>query len=135
IINRWFDLILNTYPQQTAEFVKTEKNQFANPVGWTIRKGIEGIFDGIIQNKDVDKFLEDIIKIKAVQGVAPSQAISFIFVLKQAIREKIGSEDNELLALESKIDRLATISFDIFMKCREKIYQLQTNEMMKWGVQ
>jgi hypothetical protein len=50
------------------------------------------------------------------------------------IREELGSEaskeqiNNELLHLESKIDKLALISFDIYMKCKEKIYELRANE-------
>ncbi len=131
IINRWFDLIVDSYPQNTADFIKSEKNRFANPVGWIIKKGIEDIFEGIIQNKSDAQFfpiLEDIIKIRAVQEFAPSEAISFIFLLKQALCEKVVIENNELFAIESKIDTLAGISLDIFMKCREKIEQLKANE-------
>ncbi|MDI6735028.1 MAG: RsbRD N-terminal domain-containing protein [bacterium] len=134
IINRWFDLIVDSYPQNTADFIKSEKNRFANPVGWTIKKGIEDIFEGIIQNKSDAQFfpiLDDIIKIRAVQEFTPSEAISFIFLLKQAMCEKIAIENTELFAIESKIDTLASISLDIFMECREKIKQLKTNEGKK----
>jgi hypothetical protein len=34
-----------------------------------------------------------------------------------------------LLLFESKIDDLALLSFDIYMKCREKIYELKSNEV------
>jgi hypothetical protein len=128
IINRWLELIFETYP----EFVKKEKDQFANPIGYTIKKGIEEIFDWLIQKDDVNRLfpvLESIIKIKAVEENTPSSAISFIFLLKQVIREKLKIEDleiKELLAFEAKIDKLANISFDIFMKCKEKIYELKT---------
>ncbi|MEW5767073.1 MAG: RsbRD N-terminal domain-containing protein [bacterium] len=138
IISRWFDLILNTYPPETADILKGEKNQFANPMGHTILKGIEDIFDGLIQENDPDKFapiLDNMVRIRAVQELAPSEAISFIFLLKQALREEVKVKNNEileeLLSLESKIDHLAVVSFDIFMKCREKIYELKAKEMRK----
>ena len=133
IINRWFDLILDTYPE--ADVLKKEKDRFANPVGHTILTGIEDIFDGILADYDLDKFLpllDNIIRIRAIQEFAPSVAISFIFLLKQAIREEVKVRNNgifeELLVLESKIDSLAAISFDIYMKCREKIHELKANE-------
>lgn len=133
ILDRWFELILNTYPQQTQEFVKREKDPFANPIGYTIKKGIEGIFDWLLQVDETNRvftILEGIIKIKAVENISPQEAISFVFLLKQAIREKVKIEKfcKELLTFESKIDKLATISFDIFMKCKEKIYQLKNNK-------
>jgi myo-inositol catabolism protein IolC len=34
----------------------------------------------------------------------------------------------ELLKLESKIDQLCLMAFDIYMQCREKIYQISANE-------
>jgi hypothetical protein len=47
--------------------------------------------------------------------------------LEAEIREKRLYE--ELLALESRIDALSLQSFDIFMKCREKIYDLKATEL------
>jgi hypothetical protein len=34
-----------------------------------------------------------------------------------------------LLALESRIDSLALFSFDIFVACREKLYDIKANEL------
>jgi hypothetical protein len=61
--------------------------------------------------------------------------MSFIFLLKKAIRESLGNKIHEthisegLLLFESKIDDLALLSFDVYMKCREKIYELKSNEV------
>ena len=35
---------------------------------------------------------------------------------------------DDLLVLESKIDDLALIAFDVYMACREKLYSLSANE-------
>ncbi len=35
----------------------------------------------------------------------------------------------ELAALESRIDDMALLAFDLFMGCREKIYELRANEV------
>jgi hypothetical protein len=57
------------------------------------------------------------------------------FFLKDVIREYTQKEIsearlfNELLLFESKIDMLSLIAFNLYMQCREKIYELKANEM------
>jgi len=140
ILNRWFDDIVETYPAETTKFLKAQKNQFANPVGSTILQGVENIFDELLKGLDAERitlFLDNIIRIRAVQDFTPPQALAFIFSLKKIIREETAKGpldtdiSNELLELESKIDNLALISFDIYMKCREKIYEIKANEVKR----
>lgn len=137
IVKKWFDLIIDNYPADASDFLKRQKNRFSNPVGHTISQGIDGLFDEILHGIDSEKlfpFLNDIIKIKAVQDFSPSKAISFVFLLKQAIREEMGSEikkkqmSDELRLFEEQIDELALLSFDIYMKCRERIYEIKADE-------
>ena len=64
--------------------------------------------------------------------------MNFFALLKNAIREELKSELverqllEELLFFESKIDAMALLSFDIYMKCREKLFQLKVNELQSW---
>jgi hypothetical protein len=138
ISKTWFDLIVETYPQDTANFLKTQKNRFGNPVGYTISEGIEVVLEELSVGLEVERvspFLDNIIRIRAIQDFTPSQAISFIFLLKKVLRKELAKEIREqqlfeeLLMIESKIDELANISFDIYMTCREKIYRLKANEL------
>ena len=54
--------------------------------------------------------------------------------LKNIIRDNLKKEladsrtADEMLQFESKIDSLVLAAFDIYMECREKIFQLQANE-------
>jgi hypothetical protein len=149
ILGRWFSLIMETYPAETSGFLENKKSQFTNPVGHIISKGIEELFEGLLESDsyqpdkiDSEKFtpiLDSIVRIRAVQDFTPSQSIAFIILLKKIIREElknypdISRQENlvveELSALESKIDNLTLLSFDIFMKCRERIYELKANEV------
>ena len=140
ILTLWFDTIVETYPPETAKFLRSQKSQFANPVGSTILRGIEGVFDALIEGGEPQKispFLDNIIRIRAVQDFTASQAVSFIFSLKTTIRDSLGAEiaeqglTEDLVLLESRIDDLALMTFDIYMKCREKIYDLKANEARK----
>lgn len=137
IVKRWFEAILETYPADTAKFLKTQKNQFANPVGSTISREIEQLFHELLQGIDPEKvspFLDRVIRIRAVQDFTPAQAVSFVYFLKKVIREELASEIErgqlfeELSVFESRIDHLALLSFDIYMRCREKLYELKAND-------
>jgi len=137
ILERWFQLILETYPADTSRFLKQQKDRFINPVGYTISQEIEALYDELLQEMNPDKLaacLDNIIRIRAVQDFPPSQTIAFIFLLKKAIREELASEiaENrvleELSKFESKIDKLVLLALDIYMKCREKVYEIRVNE-------
>ncbi len=138
ILKKWLYLILETYPADTSRFLKNEKNRFANPVGYTISKEIDAIYEELLHGMDSDKIfplLDNIIRIRAIQSFSPSQAIVFTFLLKKAVREELESEIKEnrifeeLLEFESRIDKLALLSFDVYMKCREKLYEIRANEV------
>lgn len=140
ILKKWFDAIMETYPTQISGFLKGQKNRFTSPVGYTFYEGMEGLIDGLIEGmplEEVSPFLDDIIKIRAVQDFSPSQAIAFVFDLKRIISEELrnmgnahGVIDNAatLSAVESELDNLALMSFDMYMKSREKIYELKASE-------
>jgi len=142
ILKRWFDFILESYPAGTAQFFKNKKNRFSNPVGYTISQGVESLFDEILQGIDqgidtekVSLFLDNIIRVRAIQDFTPSKAVSFIFLLKKVLREELdreiqeNSNAEELRTIESRIDDLALLAFDIFMTCREKIYELKAMQL------
>jgi len=137
LIDSWFDEILKTYPADTQNFLKN-KNRFSNPVGQTIAEGIEKIFDALLGEADAEatnSFLDDIIRVRAVQDFTPSQAVSFILLLKDSLLKELKKHSQgdipyeELLEFDSRIDRLTLSCFDIFVKCREKLYDIKANEL------
>lgn len=137
ILSRWLELILETYPTDAQRFLKRQKDPFANPVGTTIKAEAEKLYKELLQGMDpghLSLFLDGIIRIRAVQDFTPSQAISFVFLLKNIIREEVGKEIrgqqllDELMIFESRFDEVALLAFDVYMKRREKIYEIRANE-------
>ncbi len=138
IIKEWFNITVNSYPPDTAAFLKRQKDHFANPVGSTISQNLGPLFDELVMEMDPDtitNLLDPIIRIRAVQVIlSSSQAVAFIFSLKEAVRKNLKKELldnkilNELLLFESKIDELGLTAFDIFVKCREQIYNFKAYE-------
>lgn len=140
IVKKWCDVVLSTYPQESQKFLRKQKDRFANPVGRAIFEGIESIFDELLHEANADKigiFLDNIIRVRAVQDLSPSQAVGFIFGLKKVIREELESEiikeeiTEDLAAFDSKIDALALFCFDIYTQCRQQIFDIRVKEVKK----
>ena len=139
-MERWFQAILSGYPTDAARFLQKETDRFANPVGHAISKGTEILFDELLQGCESAKTssaLADIIRIRAVQDFSPSRAVGFLLLLKKAIREELSDEIvtnrlwDEVLAFEGRIEELTFSAFDIYMECREKLYELKATEVKK----
>ena len=140
ILKRWLELILDAYPPDSRKFFASQKNRFANPVGANLSEGLEGLFDGLVQGVDSEsdsfsEFLDKIVRIRAVQDFSAAKAVGFVFFLKTAVRETLrkGTLDNktfqELLEFESRIDSLSLLAFNIYMQCRETIFEMRATEI------
>jgi hypothetical protein len=96
------------------------------------------LFDGILDNRPAEEMrgaLDGVVRIRAVQDLSPSEGIGFVFLLKQAIGEVLQGSDavlsggGGLAELHRRIDRLALEAFDLFVHCRETIYDLRVREI------
>ncbi len=141
IFERWLDQIFSTYPPETVGFLKREKDRFNNPVAFRIYEGAKGLLDAVIVGataEEVSNFLDEIIRIKAMQDFSPSQALAFVFLLKKIVREELAKEIRadvglaaEVLDLESQIDGMALLGFDVYQKRREKLYEIRVDEVKR----
>ena len=134
ITKDWFETVAATYAPDTADFFKRQKDPFANPVGNTIFNSIKKLFDELLSQmnrEEIKSCLDPLVRIRAVQDFSPSKATSFILSLKKVIITHLQKElrdtqiFNEFLQFEEKIDTLCLIAFNIYVECREKIYELK----------
>lgn len=137
IQDRWVQATLQTYPADSQRFLKGQKDRFANPVGYTLSREIRALFGHLLKGLDAEEVvpvLDRIVRIRAIQDFSASQATGFIFFLKAIIREELGQDLGEarireaLLRFESRIDELALLAFDVYMKCREKIFEIRASQ-------
>lgn len=136
---KWFQLMVDAYPAETAKFLKREKNPFANPVGRSIHEGISGILDLLVRGVEHGKaseFLDRIIRVRAVQDFSPAQALAFVFDLRGLLRDVLvkeidegGITADELALFDAKVDELALISFNVYTACREQLYEIKVEEI------
>jgi hypothetical protein len=140
IVDRWLRDTLATYSDDAAAAFKRNKDPFTNPVGHALRVGTRTAMEALCDGKDADEVcscLDDVIKIRAVQELTPSQALSFVFLLKRAIRVELKGEKDEpsfsrdLAQLEERIDSVALRAFDAFLGYRARVYELRINEVKR----
>ena len=44
LTERWRQRLFESYPPETAIFLRKEKNRFDNPMGYQISEGLEGLY-------------------------------------------------------------------------------------------
>lgn len=140
IIQRWLEDALAAYPEQAAVIFGRQKDPFANPVGHSLRVSTQGIFEALLEGSDVTEMRQSLletIRIRAVQEISPGGAVGFVFGLKRAIRAELGEAvgdarlSAEMVEIEDQIDRIALSAFDIYVECREQVYELRVNEVKR----
>ncbi len=138
IVKKWFEAVLETYREETRGPLRRQNAQFTNPVGFNLAQGLEGLFDALLKGvipSEVSAQLDSIVRIRAVQDFTPSQAIAFVFQLKGIVRAELEKEllqdakiIEDLRTLDAAIDDLGLYAFDLYMQCREKIYDIKAQE-------
>ncbi len=140
ILKKWADTLFHTYPGDAIGFFEREKDRFANPVGYTLSKELENLYNLLIQEEffpeKIKICLDNIIRIRAVQDFMPSQAVGFVLEFKDIVRrelEKVGASSyaEALAAFEKKIDKVALMAFDIYSLCKQKIYDIRVGEVKR----
>jgi len=137
VLKGWTDRIFSTYPAGSITFLRGNRDPFNNPVGNTITGEAGVLYDQMLGPMDktiVTESLDRIIKIRAVQEFSPSEAISFVFLLKDVLLKELSN--NKGMEIDHKrlhdiffnIDRMALMAFDIHAECRARIHKIRVDE-------
>ena len=136
---RFVELTWATDPGGAA-FAKREADPFQNPVGATVTGALREIYDGLAAGlgaAGVAAAIDRMVRLRAVQGLAPSEAVRFTLLLRQAVLESLAAsearedkEDKEgregeavaLSELEVVERELLLLAVDRYVACREKLF-------------
>jgi hypothetical protein len=132
LLVQWLERTLASYPSQTARFLRHEKDRFRNPVGNTLKEGLATLLEEITGGMDTARIkpaLESIVRLRAVQDFTPAQAMGFVFALREILCENL--EGGGLPAWQKRIDEMALLAFDLYMRCREEIYEIKARERQR----
>ncbi|NQU22135.1 MAG: RsbRD N-terminal domain-containing protein [Candidatus Nealsonbacteria bacterium] len=153
IVRRWSDKALASYSGDSAAAFKRQKDPFANPIGHGLRVATQAIFDELLDGPDakagpdmekIGEHLFEVVRVRAVQQFSASEAVGFVFCLKDAVRAELGSAAtdgrylSELAEFDARVDRVALAAFDVFVECRERLLELRINEVKRtvpWAAQ
>lgn len=131
VIQKWLAQVLESYPEQTSRFLLNNRDPFRNPVGRALTEGLPVLVDevcGAFDTAKVSPVLDEIVHIRAVQDFSAGQAVSFLFLLKSILRSEFAPQPQVMSELEVRLERLSLLAFDLYMKCREKTWELRVNE-------
>lgn len=140
IVQEWLARTLQTYPEHTSRFLAHEKDPFRNPVGHSLKAALPLLFDELLGEMNASRItpvLDGVVRIRAVQDFTAGQAVAFIFLLKRVIREELireiqgGADGEALAAVEGRIDEMALLAFDLFIQCRERLYEIKAHEVRR----
>jgi hypothetical protein len=133
VVNAWLSKVAATYPSHMAKFLLSERDQFRNPAGFALKQNLPKLFDDILEGADPKALrihLDPVVRLRAVQEFAPSEAVGFVFFLKEAVREACPgwNEDESVVAFLNRIDGAALEAFNSYSECREKIFSIKVDE-------
>jgi hypothetical protein len=140
ITERWVDAVLSAYPSEAAALFQAQRDPFANPLGHSVREGTRGILQTILNGMDREELrshLDKIVRIRAVQQLTPSRALSFVFSLRSIVREVIPEAEADsrlrpgLSELDARIDEIALAAFELYADRRDEVSQLRINEVKR----
>lgn len=129
ILEQWFARTAESYSPQSLPFIKGDADRFRNPVGHTLRESLASLLEQVLGGMDTNSIapaLDAIIRIRAVQDLAASEAVGFVFRLKPIVRDLAPEQDQATLG--DRVDQLALMAFDTYMRCREQVADIRVNE-------
>jgi hypothetical protein len=141
LCGRWLDAVLAGYGEPTAARWRRDKDPFRNPVGHTLATGLPSLLAAVARDgelpEDAAAALEAIVRIRSVQDLAPSRAVGFVWLLRDAIRSELaeelsgGAHAEELAAVERRIESLGLRAFDTYVMLREQVFRLRQEELKR----
>jgi hypothetical protein len=112
-----------------AAFARRPADPFHNPVGATVTGALRDLYDGLAAGRDPADLVNPIdrlVRLRAVQGFAPSVAVSFPLLVRRAVREGLAGDELEraseaLAAFEETERGLLLAAVDRYVACREQL--------------
>jgi hypothetical protein len=134
ISSDWLERVLQTYPKESCRLLRLGGDPFRNPVGHALREGLPVLVEEILGGMDrgrITPVLEGIVRIRAVQDFTAGQAVAFVFLLREPARAHLADHGGLLEIAERRIDEMAALAVELYVKCREKMWEIKANELKR----
>jgi hypothetical protein len=140
LCRRWLDAILAAYGKDAAAVWRRERDPFTNPVGHCFATEAPKLVDAVVGDElpaAAAGALDAIVRIRAIQDLPPLRAVGFVWLLRDVVRAELAVEigrgglDDELAVLDRRVERLGLLAFDVYVRCRERVYQVRQEELKR----
>lgn len=129
VAERWLERVLLSYPGAARASLLDRTDPFRNPAGHVLKENLLLLARellGEMRHEALEAPLDAIVRLRAVQGFSVSDAIGFVFELRDAACE---FDESRSAVLNHRIDQLALMAFDRYITCRELIFELRMKEL------
>jgi hypothetical protein len=112
-------------------------SELRNPIAHILGMNLPVLFEALLENRLPESYqqaLDPVVRVRAVQDVSASEAVGFVFTLKEIVRrtvrgrDRIDPDGSATAVVESRIDSMALRAFDIFMECRGQLCEIRLSE-------
>ncbi len=143
LLTQWVQRADAVYAFETAGFVRSSQDSLSNPVGRRTLEAAAALFDALLaprpDQQALTPALTEFVKVRAVQDLPPEKALAALFAFKPLIRAYLAAEAvfvdfalrEELAVLDARVDELALLSFALYSRCREELFQLRLADMRR----
>lgn len=129
VAKRWVEQTLASCRTPLMVHAASDEDPFRNPVAHTVRQNLTTLTQQLLGAMDqtaVASALDAIVRLRAVQDFSAAEAVGFVFDLRSLVRE---ASSPIAASLDQRIDQLALMAFDIYMNCRQQIFELRAREI------
>jgi len=124
IVKVWVDRILEGYPVKVFEVV-----DYVEDAAKGICDALIGLYEGEELNNDVEDALDSLMRFLATdRNLAPGESIRLISDLRELVADELGLKGEDRLKFNLKVEELIFKAFNLYMACREKIFELRLKE-------
>ena len=137
LTGNWLDAIVGTYSDEAAGFIKGKQDRIQNPMGYAIKEMVESVLGCLASgcdDRELESAMYPVIQMRAVQGFSPSEAVSFILLLRDSVSglaRKNEAFPEIMLEFDEAVIGLMSRAFDIYSGCREKLSEIKQEELKR----
>lgn len=138
-VGKWVEAVFATYPLETTGFLRTRNDPFTNPVAHMTRQAASAIFDALageeVDQDEVKAAVGRFVKLRAVQKFGPGRNMAVFYLMKPILREIVlpdmlaNDQLDAYLNVESRLDTIALLGFDIYINARETVAEARIKEI------
>jgi hypothetical protein len=126
IVDAWFLKSIEIYSPAVRDTLIRTTDRFRNPMAFNLRQSLKTLVNqvaGQMNPEAVNKALDGIVRLRAVQECSQSEAVSFVARLEEVIREQ--HAETLFPNLKQHIGQLTERALLQYNSCREEILRVR----------